>query len=136
VPAGTAKPGPAIGQALGPLGLNMMEFCKAFNAETANFIPNTPMQVPPEKEKKDGTHTEPWGGGVGGSGGRRRRLSIMHNGRRRRQTCTHTCPCVADVVCVWMGYESTLGRAVVVTCVAGPWCMWGRASRVLASATS
>lgn len=45
VPAGTAKPGPAIGQALGPLGLNMMEFCKAFNAETANLLPNTPMQV-------------------------------------------------------------------------------------------
>jgi large subunit ribosomal protein L11 len=45
VPAGTAKPGPAIGQALGPLGLNMMEFCKAFNAQTTHLIPNTPMQV-------------------------------------------------------------------------------------------
>ena len=32
VPAGAAKPGPAIGQALGPHGLNMVEFCKAFNA--------------------------------------------------------------------------------------------------------
>jgi len=28
VPAGGAKPSPAIGQALGPLGVNMMEFCK------------------------------------------------------------------------------------------------------------
>jgi large subunit ribosomal protein L11 len=28
VPAGVAKPSPAIGQALGPLGVNMMEFCK------------------------------------------------------------------------------------------------------------
>ena len=28
VPAGVARPGPAIGQALGPLGINMMEFCK------------------------------------------------------------------------------------------------------------
>ena len=28
VPAGQAKPSPAIGQALGPLGVNMMEFCK------------------------------------------------------------------------------------------------------------
>lgn len=28
VPAGIAKPSPAIGQALGPLGVNMMEFCK------------------------------------------------------------------------------------------------------------
>jgi len=45
VPAGTAKPGPAIGQALGPLGLNMMEFCKAFNAQTTHIHPNTPMQV-------------------------------------------------------------------------------------------
>ena len=32
-------------QALGPLGLNMMEFCKAFNAETTAVVPNTPMQV-------------------------------------------------------------------------------------------
>ena len=28
--AGVAKPGPSIGQALGPLGINMMEFCKVF----------------------------------------------------------------------------------------------------------
>lgn len=34
VPAGSAKPGPAIGQALGPLGVNMAEFCKQFNATT------------------------------------------------------------------------------------------------------
>ena len=31
VGAGAAKPGPGIGQALGPLGLNMAEFCKQFN---------------------------------------------------------------------------------------------------------
>jgi large subunit ribosomal protein L11 len=31
VPSGAAKPGPAIGQALGPLGINMAEFCKQFN---------------------------------------------------------------------------------------------------------
>lgn len=31
VPSGTARPGPAIGQALGPLGINMAEFCKQFN---------------------------------------------------------------------------------------------------------
>lgn len=43
VPAGTAKPGPAIGQALGPLGINMMEFCKKFNEETKHITPNTPM---------------------------------------------------------------------------------------------
>lgn len=43
VPAGTAKPGPAIGQALGPLGINMMEFCKKFNEETKHIVPSTPM---------------------------------------------------------------------------------------------
>lgn len=37
LPAGAAKPGPAIGQALGPLGLNMAEFCKQFNDRTKNF---------------------------------------------------------------------------------------------------
>lgn len=31
VPAAAAKPGPSIGQALGPLGINMAEFCKQFN---------------------------------------------------------------------------------------------------------
>lgn len=43
VPAGTAKPGPSIGQALGPLGINMMDFCKKFNEETSHILPNTPM---------------------------------------------------------------------------------------------
>lgn len=33
-PAGSAKPGPAIGQALGPLGINMAEFCKQFNEKS------------------------------------------------------------------------------------------------------
>lgn len=45
VPAGSAKPGPAIGQALGPLGINMMEFCKKFNEETKNIVQDTPMPV-------------------------------------------------------------------------------------------
>ena len=36
VGAGAAKPGPGIGQALGPLGLNMAEFCKQFNEVRAN----------------------------------------------------------------------------------------------------
>lgn len=34
VPSGNARPGPAIGQALGPLGINMAEFCKQFNDRT------------------------------------------------------------------------------------------------------
>lgn len=37
VPSGTARPGPAIGQALGPLGINMAEFCKQFNEKTENM---------------------------------------------------------------------------------------------------
>ena len=40
-----AKPGPAIGQALGPLGLNMAEFCKQFNDATKNYVANVPIPV-------------------------------------------------------------------------------------------
>lgn len=43
--AGQAKPSPAIGQALGPLGLNMMEFCKAFNAATQQYNTDVPIPV-------------------------------------------------------------------------------------------
>lgn len=45
VGAGTAKPGPAIGQALGPLGLNMAEFCKQFNEKTKIYENGTPIPV-------------------------------------------------------------------------------------------
>lgn len=45
VPAGSAKPGPAIGQALGPLGLNMADFCKQFNERTKSVISTTPTPV-------------------------------------------------------------------------------------------
>ncbi|KAK2196724.1 bifunctional Ribosomal protein L11-L12/Ribosomal protein L11-L12 [Babesia duncani] len=45
VPAAVAKPSPSIGQTLGPLGINMSEFCKAFNARTAAIRPNVPIQV-------------------------------------------------------------------------------------------
>jgi large subunit ribosomal protein L11 len=37
VPAGKANPAPPIGTALGPQGVNIMEFCKQFNAKTANL---------------------------------------------------------------------------------------------------
>src|SRR5499425_3437460 len=37
VPAGKANPAPPIGPALGQHGVNIMEFCKAFNAKTANM---------------------------------------------------------------------------------------------------
>ena len=43
--AGVAKPSPKIGQALGPLGVNMMQFCKDFNARTGEFHEDTPMRV-------------------------------------------------------------------------------------------
>lgn len=43
--AGKAAPSPAIGQALGPLGVNMMEFCKSFNDRTSKHIENIPIPV-------------------------------------------------------------------------------------------
>ena len=45
VPAGAANPSPPIGPALGQRGLNIMEFCKAFNAQTAKEEKNTPIPV-------------------------------------------------------------------------------------------
>ena len=42
VPAGKANPSPPIGPALGQRGLNIMEFCKAFNAKTADMEPGAP----------------------------------------------------------------------------------------------
>ncbi len=45
VGAGNAKPGPAIGQALGPLGLNMAEFCKQFNERTKDHVKDVPLPV-------------------------------------------------------------------------------------------
>jgi large subunit ribosomal protein L11 len=45
VPANKAKPSPAIGQALGSLGINMMKFCKDFNAATVKYIDDIPMRV-------------------------------------------------------------------------------------------
>jgi len=45
VPAGAANPSPPIGPALGQRGLNIMEFCKAFNALTQNMEPGMPVPV-------------------------------------------------------------------------------------------
>ncbi|MGD8515001.1 MAG: 50S ribosomal protein L11 [Granulosicoccaceae bacterium] len=45
VPAGAANPSPPVGPALGQHGLNIMEFCKAFNAQTQNIEPNMPVPV-------------------------------------------------------------------------------------------
>ena len=43
--AGNAKPNPKMGQALGPLGLNMMQVCKEFNEKTAAYRGDLPMRV-------------------------------------------------------------------------------------------
>ncbi len=43
VPAGAANPSPPIGPALGQRGVNIMEFCKAFNAATAELEKTTPI---------------------------------------------------------------------------------------------
>jgi large subunit ribosomal protein L11 len=43
VPAGAAKPSPPIGPALGQRGVNIMEFCKAFNAATSSMENATPI---------------------------------------------------------------------------------------------
>ena len=45
IPAGQANPSPPVGPALGQRGLNIMEFCKAFNAATQSMDPGTPTPV-------------------------------------------------------------------------------------------
>ncbi len=45
IPAGKANPSPPVGPALGQRGLNIMEFCKAFNAATQNMEPGSPIPV-------------------------------------------------------------------------------------------
>jgi large subunit ribosomal protein L11 len=45
VPAGSANPSPPIGPALGQRGLNIMEFCKAFNAQTQQLEKGAPIPV-------------------------------------------------------------------------------------------
>ena len=45
VPAGQANPSPPVGPALGQQGLNIMDFCKAFNAQTQSMEPNLPVPV-------------------------------------------------------------------------------------------
>jgi len=45
IPAGKANPSPPVGPALGQRGLNIMEFCKAFNAQTQSMEPGLPTPV-------------------------------------------------------------------------------------------
>ncbi|MBO1327187.1 50S ribosomal protein L11 [Acetobacter suratthaniensis] len=45
IPAGKANPSPPVGPALGQRGLNIMEFCKAFNAKTQGLEPGMPIPV-------------------------------------------------------------------------------------------
>ena len=51
VPAGKANPSPPIGPALGQRGLNIMEFCKAFNAQTQGIaVSYTHLTLPTNRE--------------------------------------------------------------------------------------
>ena len=45
IPAGKANPSPPVGPALGQHGVNIMEFCKAFNAQTQSLEPGLPTPV-------------------------------------------------------------------------------------------
>ena len=45
IPAGQANPSPPVGPALGQYGVNIMEFCKAFNAQTQKLEPGLPTPV-------------------------------------------------------------------------------------------
>ena len=45
IPAGKANPSPPVGPALGQRGLNIMDFCKAFNAATQSVEPGLPIPV-------------------------------------------------------------------------------------------
>lgn len=45
VPGGAAKPNPKMGQALGPLGINMAQFCKELNEKTADFRNDVPLRI-------------------------------------------------------------------------------------------
>jgi large subunit ribosomal protein L11 len=45
IPAGAANPSPPVGPALGQKGVNIMEFCKAFNAKTGDMEKGTPIPV-------------------------------------------------------------------------------------------
>ena len=45
IPAGKANPSPPVGPALGQRGVNIMEFCKAFNAQTQSVEPGLPLPV-------------------------------------------------------------------------------------------
>jgi len=45
IPAGKANPSPPVGPALGQRGVNIMEFCKAFNAATQSMEPGVPVPV-------------------------------------------------------------------------------------------
>src|SRR5690606_9169657 len=53
IPAGKANPSPPVGPALGQRGLNIMEFCKAFNAQTQGMEPGLmlPVVITPFAEK-------------------------------------------------------------------------------------
>jgi hypothetical protein len=98
VPAGKANPSPPIGPALGQRGLNIMEFCKAFNAQTQGLEPGLPipvvitafadksftfiMKTPPASIPQEGGRSQEW---LGEAAHRQGRLDQPCPGRGNRQ---------------------------------------------------
>ena len=52
VPAGAASPSPPVGPALGQHGVNLMDFCNAFNSKTNDMEKNVPVPVEKKKARK------------------------------------------------------------------------------------
>ena len=59
IPAGGANPSPPVGPALGQRGVNIMEFCKAFNAATENLEKNMPVPVVITVYQDKSSHSQP-----------------------------------------------------------------------------
>jgi len=58
VPAGSANPSPPIGPALGQRGLNIMEFCKQFNAQTQKMEKGSPIPYPTSSKKRQSSRSD------------------------------------------------------------------------------
>ena len=72
IPGGQANPAPPVGPALGPHGVNIMEFCKAFNAQTASQNGRIiPVEITVFEDRTVHVHHEDAAGGVPDQGGPR-----------------------------------------------------------------
>ena len=87
VPAGQANPSPPVGPALGQHGVNIMEFCKAFNAQTQGTEPGLPIPVIITVYSRPQFHVhfqDPARGGIAAQGSRNQ------EGFRRRRIRTRS----------------------------------------------